>query len=129
MESRTLRTSINLLDPDPVYQVESKEKLIDLALKIGNTGLVLPIAVRENDGRYSILSGNLRYMAAKLAGLTEVEIFLIPDSVEDAFNLASECDHDKGLTDMEQYVTMGLLKICGPESRKRSAPFLKCSVF
>ena len=118
-----MTVSIDLLDPDPVYQAASKEKLTDLALKISTTGLLEPISVRKSNGRYFIVVGNVNYLAAKLAGFTEVEIQEIPKSVEDVFCLASGRDHEQRLTDIEQYITISLLNLRGPVSQKHISPF------
>jgi len=124
MNNKSTKVSIDLLVPDPVYQTASKEKLIDLALRISSTGIIEPISVRKSNGRYSIVVGNVKYLAAKLAGLSEVEIMEIPESVKDVFGLASGHEHEQGLTDIEQYITVRLLNLRGPESQKHIVPFL-----
>jgi ParB family chromosome partitioning protein len=49
-----------------------QEYLEALAHSIRELGLLHPIRVREIDGRYEIVSGNCRYLAAKIAGWTAI---------------------------------------------------------
>ena len=49
------------------------EKLEELARSIQANGLIQPITVRrENDGMYTIIAGERRWRAARLAGLREI---------------------------------------------------------
>lgn len=54
------------------------EALAELADSIATHGLIQPVAVRENSkGFYSIVAGERRWRAAKMAGLTEVPVVIL----------------------------------------------------
>lgn len=60
------------------YNLFDIKSLEDLAISIENNGIKEPLRLRKIDNKYKIISGNKRYRAAILAGLTEV-----PAIVED----------------------------------------------
>jgi ParB family chromosome partitioning protein len=51
-----------------------EEKLAELAQSIRTYGIVQPIIVQRSGERYTIIAGERRYRAARLAGLTEVPV-------------------------------------------------------
>ena len=51
-----------------------KEKLDELANSIKNHGIVQPIVVRRTGERYTIVAGERRYRAARIAGLDKVPV-------------------------------------------------------
>ena len=58
----------------------NEEKLSELANSIKKNGIIQPIAVREDDGdpgRYEIVAGERRWLAAQKAGLHEVPIVVL----------------------------------------------------
>ena len=58
----------------------NEEKLIELANSIKKNGIIQPIAVRDDKGdpgRYEIVAGERRWLAAQKAGLHEVPIFIL----------------------------------------------------
>jgi ParB family chromosome partitioning protein len=63
-------------------------KLEELAASIREHGIVEPILVRKDGGRYRILAGERRWRAAQRAGLTEVPAVLREASEREAFELA-----------------------------------------
>ncbi len=63
-------------------------KLEELASSIREHGIVEPILVRRDGGRYRILAGERRWRAAQRAGLTEVPAVLREASEREAFELA-----------------------------------------
>lgn len=77
-----LRIPIDKIQPNP-YQPRlsfSEESLNELTESIRALGLIQPITVRSiADGKYQIISGERRYKACRLAGLT-----MIPAYVRDA---------------------------------------------
>ena len=53
------------------------EALEELAASIRQLGIIQPITVREiGDGQYQIISGERRYRASQIAGLTEIPAFI-----------------------------------------------------
>ena len=58
----------------------NEEKLNELSLSIKENGIIQPIAVRPNKyepGRYEIVAGERRWLAAQKAGLHEVPIVIL----------------------------------------------------
>lgn len=56
--------------------------LQDLAESIKNFGILNPIIVKPENGKFKIISGERRYKAAKIAGLAEVPV-IIKDEVDE----------------------------------------------
>lgn len=59
-------------------QVFTEEAITELAESIKAQGLIQPIAVRplKGSGMYEIIAGERRYRASKLAGLTEIPVYV-----------------------------------------------------
>lgn len=53
-----------------------KEKLNELAQSIKIHGIMQPIVVYQNEGRYTIIAGERRFRAAKIAGLSKVPVIV-----------------------------------------------------
>ena len=73
------KISIDLIFPnkDQPRKDFDQEKLKELAESIKQHGVLQPIAVREVDGRYEIIAGERRWRASKLAGLTEMPVYIM----------------------------------------------------
>jgi ParB/RepB/Spo0J family partition protein len=69
-----------------------EQALSELAASIGQHGVLQPLVVSAHDGGYTLIAGERRYRAAKLAGLTQV-----PVSVRDAGEQAIELAVDENL--------------------------------
>lgn len=67
---------ILLLDrnPDQPRKEFDPERLQELANSIERHGMVQPIVVQENNGRYTIVTGERRYRAARIAGMRTVPV-------------------------------------------------------
>ena len=81
--SRMLR--ITEIEPrsDQPRKTFDEQALSELADSISEHGLIQPIVVREHgNGYYSIIAGERRWRASKLAGLTEVPVVIL--NVDDA---------------------------------------------
>jgi ParB family chromosome partitioning protein len=65
-----------------------EEKLEELAASIREHGVVEPILVRREAGRYRILAGERRWRAAQRAGLKEIPAVVREASEREAFELA-----------------------------------------
>ncbi len=59
-----------------------EEKLIKLADSIKKVGLLNPIIVKKENGKYKIISGERRFRAAKIAKLEEVPVIIKDDADE-----------------------------------------------
>ncbi len=53
-----------------------QEKLEELAQSVRTHGIMQPILVYENEGRYTIVAGERRFRAAKIAGLKKVPVII-----------------------------------------------------
>lgn len=66
--------SVNPFQPRTVFEDDALE---DLSASIKQLGLIQPITVRSiEDGKYQIISGERRFRAAKLAGLTHIPAYI-----------------------------------------------------
>lgn len=57
-------------------KIFDEDKLKELAESIRTHGIVQPIVVKQNEGRYTIIAGERRYRAARLAGLQKVPVVI-----------------------------------------------------
>ena len=67
-------------NPYQPRQSFSEEKLQELANSIKKNGIIQPIAVRPNksgDGKYEIVAGERRWLAAQRAGLHEIPVTIL----------------------------------------------------
>lgn len=70
-------------------KVFEPEALAELADSIATHGLIQPVVVRENSkGFYSIIAGERRWRAAKMAGLTEIPVVILDIDDNKAAELA-----------------------------------------
>ena len=79
------------IEPDPSQPRKTfdEEALGELAASIAEHGLLQPIAVRPQGlGGYSIVAGERRWRACRMAGLTEVPVVVKDVSDEQAMELA-----------------------------------------
>ncbi len=73
-KSSVLEIDVNEIDPN-LQQPRKRfdeEKLEELAQSIRTYGIVQPIIVQRNGSRYTIIAGERRYRAARMAGLAQV---------------------------------------------------------
>ncbi len=89
------RSKANIGDLSPnKYQPRihfDEGKLVELANSIKKNGIIQPIAVREDKvdpGRYEIVAGERRWLAAQKAGLHEVPIIILTLSDNEALEVA-----------------------------------------
>lgn len=70
--------SINLIDNNPGQPRKQfdEERLNELAGSIMQHGIVQPLIVMANGERYTIIAGERRFRAARIAGLTEVPVIV-----------------------------------------------------
>lgn len=66
----------------------NKEKLEELAQSIRTHGIMQPILVCEKDGRYTIVAGERRYRASRIAGLKKVPVIVREFSDREILELA-----------------------------------------
>ncbi len=72
---------IGMIDPNPRQARNELGDIKELMLSIKEKGVLEPILVRPKQGRYEIIAGERRYVASKMAGLSEMPC--IEMSVED----------------------------------------------
>ena len=83
--------SVSAIFPNPTQPRTEfdEEALEELADSIRTLGVIQPITVkRTDDGRYLIISGERRWRAARLAGLTEVPVVIKDVTESEAMELA-----------------------------------------
>lgn len=69
-------------NPSQPRQTFDDTSLAELAASLKTDGLMQPLVVRKNGTGYSLIAGERRFRAAKLAGLTDVPI-VVMDNVDD----------------------------------------------
>ena len=82
-ENDTLKNlKINEVEPnrDQPRKRFEQESLEELAESIKEYGLIQPIVVTKKDGYYSIVAGERRWRASKIAGLTEIPAIIREDN-------------------------------------------------
>lgn len=90
-EERTRTVRISDIEPNrnQPRKAFDEEKLNELAESIRQNGLLQPLVVRPlSNGRYQIVAGERRWRAARLAGLTELPVVIMPLSDDKAMELA-----------------------------------------
>lgn len=77
--SKTLRLSKIEPNPDQPRREFDLELLTELADSIVKNGVIQPIAVRpaQNEGYFTIVAGERRWRAAKMAGLSEIPVIIL----------------------------------------------------
>lgn len=78
------------VEPNPLQPRKSfeTEPLEALAESISQHGIIQPIVVRPKDGMYMIVTGERRWRAARMAGLSEVPVIIIEADDRKAAELA-----------------------------------------
>ena len=78
-----------LVNPDQPRKDFNEEALKELAHSIKIHGIIQPLTVNEiGNGNYRLIAGERRYRASKLAGLTEVPVFIRSIKSDDLLELA-----------------------------------------
>lgn len=81
---------IGLIDrnPDQPRKAFDEESLAELANSIKSFGVVQPIIVKENEGRYIIIAGERRWRAARMAGLKKIPCLVREYSKQEVSEIA-----------------------------------------
>ena len=89
--SKVVEIDLNLLEPS-IYQPRKDfddNSLKELSLSIKEPGLLEPLLVKkQNEGKYSIICGERRFRACKLANLVKVPCLVRDDLKENAYAIA-----------------------------------------
>ena len=64
------------------------DSLRELSESIRETGLIQPITVREIDDHYEIIAGERRYRASEMAGLSEIDCYIMTPTEDQAAQMA-----------------------------------------
>ena len=120
----TLPVEKILPNPSQPRKVFGVDELTGLAESIKENGLLQPVTVRKEDGKYILIAGERRLRATKLAGLTEISAIVSDFSQEDSAVLALlENIQRKNLNVFEQaYAILSLInewEITQEETAKR----------
>ncbi len=77
-ESGIIELKINELEPNAGQPRKhfDDEKLVQLSESIRQHGIIQPIIVKKDNSRYTIIAGERRWRAAKLAGLSKVPVLV-----------------------------------------------------
>lgn len=84
LEGRILYLPLHLVRPGQPSRTRSTAQLQELAASISVVGVLQPLTVRKTGDNYTVVSGNRRLMAARMAGLGEVPCLLLELEEQDA---------------------------------------------
>lgn len=90
-ENGLLYVSIGDISPNPHQPRSSmdEEKLTELASSISEKGMIQPLIVtRASANNFTLIAGERRWRAARLAGLSQVPVLVIEASTQDMLELA-----------------------------------------
>ena len=89
-EGNIVTVSISDVEPNKEQPRKyfDKDKISELASSIAEHGLLQPITVRKNGERYKIVSGERRWRASRMAGLTEIPVIIRDTDDKTALELA-----------------------------------------
>ncbi|AHH06496.1 Chromosome partitioning protein parB [Borrelia crocidurae DOU] len=85
MDESLKMVDINLLDIDKSQPRKSINlaELEELSISIKENGILQPIVVYPNNGRYNIIIGERRFRAAKLLGMSQIPVIEIEATTKD----------------------------------------------
>ncbi|NLB61014.1 MAG: ParB/RepB/Spo0J family partition protein [Clostridiales bacterium] len=85
-----IEVDIRLIDNNPAQprQEFDEQKLFELSESIKRHGIVQPIIVTANKDRYTIVAGERRFRAARLAGLSTIPVIVKAFADEQLFEIA-----------------------------------------
>lgn len=123
-------TNLKIIDIEPnrdqARKTFDQESLQELAESIKSYGVIQPIVVTKNDGYFSIIAGERRWRAAKIAGMTEIpaiikekddkknkEISLIENIQREDLNVVEKAQGIKDLIDEYSLTQEEIAKILG----------------
>jgi len=104
IEGKPLLISIDVIDEDPAQPRREfdEESLRELAETIAQRGVRQPVSVRphpERSGRWMLNFGARRLRASRLAGKTDIPVFI--DETADSYDQVIENEHREGLKPIE----------------------------
>ena len=77
------------INKDQPREYFNEEKLSELSLSIKKHGIIQPVTVRKiNDNKYQLISGERRYRASKLSGLTKIPAFIRNNNDDNLLEIA-----------------------------------------
>jgi ParB family chromosome partitioning protein len=83
-QGRILYLPLPLVKPGQLARGRPSAQLQELAASIGELGILQPLTVRKTGESYTVVSGNRRLLAARMAGLGEVPCILLEAEALDA---------------------------------------------
>jgi ParB family chromosome partitioning protein len=81
---KILYLPLGLVQPGSSLRQKTTTTLQELSASIAQVGILQPLTVRPSGGRYVVVSGNRRLLAARIAGLTLVPCILLDLKEPDA---------------------------------------------
>lgn len=80
--------SMDKIDPNPMQARNELGEIEELSNSIKEKGILEPILVRAKEGRYKIIAGERRYVAAKKAGLEIIPCIVMDVSENEAMEIS-----------------------------------------
>ena len=84
LEGRILYLPLHMVKPGQPSRGRNTAQLQELAASISVVGVLQPLTVRKTGEHFTVVSGNRRLMAARMAGLGEVPCLLLELEIQDA---------------------------------------------
>lgn len=103
---------MGVLDPHPdLTQLYDYKVIGDLADSIRELGMIEPLKAKSIDGRYVVLSGWRRYLAAQLLGFEKIRVDVLidlPEEDERSYILASNKKRERTLAEKYREIQLQL---------------------
>ena len=115
-KNKVLYLKPNQIKPDPNQprQIKSDVKIKEMTKNIESNGIINPIEIDEN---HQIITGEMRWRAAKEAGLKEVPCTIVSISKEDLFfRQVSENIHNASMNEIDTARALEKLISCLPQT-------------
>ena len=87
---REISTANIICNPDNPFRNTEDGSFVRLLNSIRKVGIIEPVAVREKDGKYEIISGQRRVRAAEILGMRTVPAIIFEVSDDDAIILVAD---------------------------------------
>lgn len=80
-DRRMRQVSLDRIAPNPMQPRHDFDEagLLELADSLKRNGIMQPLVVRQDGSMYTIIAGERRYRAARLAGMTQVPVVIMDD--------------------------------------------------
>ena len=97
---REISTANIIYNPDNPFRNTEDRSFVRLLNSIRKVGIIEPVAVREKDGKYEIISGQRRVYAAEILGMKSVPAIVY--EVDDSEAIILTADSNLTFSEVEE---------------------------